>query len=156
MSKRCPKCTINKDRTEFGLRAGTSRLKAYCKACSSAITKKHYETNKAKHLHNVKQRTIKVRKQAQQFIIEYLLTHPCVDCGENNILFLDFDHLGNKTKGVCDMAKNGYSLDKIKAEINKCQVLCRNCHSFKTHKERNTYRYLAYINASSRIRTKPA
>jgi 5-methylcytosine-specific restriction endonuclease McrA len=64
----------------------------------------------------------------------------CCRCGNDDFRVLDFDHT-DKSKKEFDisfgMAK-GYSLAKIKLEMEKCQVLCANCHRIKTW-ESNDY-----------------
>lgn len=66
----------------------------------------------------------------QAFMLQYLLDHPCVDCGEDDIVVLQFDHQGNK---VADVSRMRYcSLTKLKEEILKCEVVCANCHARRT------------------------
>jgi hypothetical protein len=72
--------------------------------------------------------------RAQKFVWEYLSLHPCVDCGEEDIIVLEFDHLPERGKahGISVMVSNGYGLGAIIAEIDKCEVRCANCHKRKT------------------------
>jgi len=67
--------------------------------------------------------------------------HPCADCGESDIVVLEFDHQRDKVADVSLLARDGYSLDKIKREIDKCEVVCANCHRRRTAKQFGTYRY---------------
>lgn len=66
--------------------------------------------------------------KARSFVIEYLKEHPCVICGEKDIVVLVFDHLRDKKKMISTLIKWGYSVETIKKEIEKCRVLCANCH----------------------------
>ena len=51
-------------------------------------------------------------------------------------MVLEFDHIhGNKTKAISVMVTEGRTFQAIQAEIDKCQVLCANCHRRKTMKE---------------------
>ena len=52
----------------------------------------------------------------------------CVDCGERDLVVLDFDHVGTKTANVTRLASSGYGLDRINAEVAACEVRCGNCH----------------------------
>jgi predicted HNH restriction endonuclease len=52
----------------------------------------------------------------------------CQICGENRRECLDFHHLSGKTDTVGNLARFGKSYDRIKTEIDKCIVLCANCH----------------------------
>jgi hypothetical protein len=55
---------------------------------------------------------------------------PCTDCGVTYPHYiLDFDHLeDDKTDGLSEMMHVGSSWGKIQAEIDKCEVVCSNCH----------------------------
>lgn len=54
----------------------------------------------------------------------------CVDCGERHPATLQFHHLHSEDKvfNISDAARRGTSLDRIKKEMQKCIVLCANCH----------------------------
>jgi len=66
--------------------------------------------------------------------IEYLLAHPCVDCGNTDTRVLDFDHLRDKKEKVSKMLSS-YTWAKVYEEIEKCEVRCANCHRIKHFKE---------------------
>ena len=51
-----------------------------------------------------------------------------VSCGEPDIVVLEFDHQRDKLLDVSTLSREGYSLDKLKQEIAKCEVVCANCH----------------------------
>jgi hypothetical protein len=66
----------------------------------------------------------------------------CVDCGQQHLATLHFHHLNSEDKvfNISDAARRGISLDRIKKEINKCIVLCANCHAIRHYNMRNTKR----------------
>ena len=59
----------------------------------------------------------------------------CVDCGESDMLVLEFDHVGRKLGQVSTMVWN-VSLGTLKAEITECELRCCNCHRRVTHLRR--------------------
>ena len=77
------------------------------------------------------------RKGLRRFVLEYLQTHPCVDCGEADPVVLEFDHQKDKELEIANAVKQGWSIERITKEIMKCQVRCANCHRRKTVKDRN-------------------
>lgn len=79
------------------------------------------------------------RSHRVEQVREYLRTHPCVDCGEADIVVLECDHMepGEKEGSVMKMAGKGYSWAKVMKEINKCRVRCANCHRRRHHHLRN-------------------
>lgn len=81
-----------------------------------------------------------------RYLIDYLIKHPCVDCGEDNILVLEFDHKdpANKLTEVNKLIKNRSTLESLKEEIKKCEVRCANCHRVKTQIESNSWK-LRYL-----------
>lgn len=74
------------------------------------------------------------QKQAyKKRLIEIKQSSGCVDCGETNPIVLDFDHLKDKKYNVSRMIHDGFSWKAIRKEIDKCEVVCANCHRIRTH-----------------------
>lgn len=71
-------------------------------------------------------------KRRMYFIAE--LGGKCVICGSKKQL--EFDHIIKKTKKFTIAAQLTSSLARIKNEIKKCQLLCKECHKEKTAQER--------------------
>ena len=86
------------------------------------------------------------KRKIHKYVVDYLLEHPCVDCGEKDIRVLEFDHLHSKKFGISTAIHQSYKLRDIKAEIAKCEVRCSNCHLKKTHKDQNSYKHKAWLN----------
>ncbi len=83
---------------------------------------------------------------AQKEVVGYLRQHPCTDCGEKDIIVLDFDHVrGTKRQGISVMIRVGYKWEDILLEIDKCEVVCANCHRKRTAKRGNHFKYLASL-----------
>jgi hypothetical protein len=70
-----------------------------------------------------------IQNRNAQFVLDYLRTHPCVDCGESDPVVLEFDHVrGKKDGSISAMVSAGRPIAVIQAEIEKCDVRCANCH----------------------------
>ena len=67
-------------------------------------------------------------------------SHPCIDCGESDIVVLEFDHLKDKKNNIATILQNGSTLNQLKKEMLKCEVRCANCHKKKTAKQFNWYK----------------
>lgn len=72
------------------------------------------------------------RDMIRRFIVGYLLEHPCVDCGEDDIVVLDFDHVGSEKNHNVGYLIGSGTLEKVRAEIELCEVVCANCHRRRT------------------------
>lgn len=74
------------------------------------------------------------RQEAQDLIRAYKADKGCVDCGERDWVVLDLDHRDRSTKraAVSEMITQNFGLDAIRAELEKCDVRCANCHRRKT------------------------
>lgn len=96
----------------------------------------------------------KLRKQMiEKFLVEYLLFHPCVDCGHDDIRVLEFDHVrGKKLANISRMVFQK-SLEKVKQEIAKCEVRCANCHRIQTAIRSNNYKQRYYLTENPYIFT---
>ena len=63
--------------------------------------------------------------------MDYFAIHPCADCGERDPLVLEFDHLRDKRFNI-GSALPYRNWETILAEIEKCEVVCANCHRRRT------------------------
>lgn len=83
-----------------------------------------------------------IKIQTLEYIGKYLSTHSCVDCGENDILVLEFDHKDriSKSSEISKMVKGRATLAKVIQEIQKCDVRCANCHRRKTEVESKSWK----------------
>lgn len=88
------------------------------------------------------------RHQNFSRMIEFLRTHPCTDCGEGDPVVLDFDHLPGQPKRF-EIARainaSTRSWATISAEIEKCEVVCANCHRRRTARRAGHRKYLLTI-----------
>lgn len=58
----------------------------------------------------------------------------CERCGFDNPIALDYHHVGSdKDFNVADAVKSGWGKDRIAEEIQKCILLCANCHRIEHH-----------------------
>lgn len=133
--KKCTSCGIEKSLIEFQKRLsakdGHTNL---CKPCKREYDNNHYKNN-AHRKDYIKANREKSLKSAEEYILEYLLKNPCIDCGEPDPIVLEFDHIDPSIKdGVISVLKRS-SLSKVKKEIEKCEVRCANCHRRKTAKQ---------------------
>ncbi len=140
MLRTCSHCKKSLDESDFNWKIKGVKRSYHCKECSRLYLKSHYAEHTKYYLDKAHKRNIFIRKQSHEYIAEYLLSHPCIDCGELNILVLEFDHKDNKIDNISTMIRRGMSFDKIIDEIYKCDVRCSNCHSIKTAKENNSWK----------------
>ena len=89
-------------------------------------------------------------------VIEYLKDHPCADCGETDMVVLDFDHLPGTSKRF-DVARavsgSTRSWESIQAEIDKCDVVRANCHRRRTAMRAGHRKHL--LDAGSQLAVPP-
>jgi hypothetical protein len=87
-----------------------------------------------------KQRRLQLQRariRNRQLKYEYLVSHPCIDCGESDPVCLDFDHREPSLKKMAVSTIVGKkSANKLLEEIQKCDVRCANCHRKRHAKER--------------------
>jgi 5-methylcytosine-specific restriction endonuclease McrA len=58
---------------------------------------------------------------------------PCTDCGHRfPVVCMDFDHLHSKEECIAILLQRNAPLERILAEIAKCEVVCSNCHRIRT------------------------
>jgi hypothetical protein len=67
------------------------------------------------------------RDRNRRLVWNYLAEHMCVVCGETDPVVLEFDHVGRKDRDIGWLIPASGTV-RILAEIEKCRVLCANCH----------------------------
>lgn len=90
-----------------------------------------YQRNKKE----LSRKTRDARTIKRQYVRDYkLLNSICTDC---KISYpphiLDFDHLRDKKFQISSKGVKDYSLESIKKEIEKCEIVCSNCHRHRTY-----------------------
>lgn len=109
MTKHCPSCQTDKPLTEYYTSRSRPYPSVYCKPCSNK---------------KVTDRQQGLKQQA----IAYKGSK-CQRCGYNRYAgALDFHHRdpGQKDFSLSNAALT--SFEKVKAELDKCDLLCANCH----------------------------
>lgn len=94
-----------------------------------AARRKHYRANKDQYL----ARNAKVKAERVALIRE-IKNRPCADCNESYPYYvMDFDHRDPSVKVDFVGRLLTGSLKKLMSEIEKCDVVCANCHRERTH-----------------------
>jgi len=120
---------------------GQTELQPYCKTCNNEYHKAYYRKDKVNYKKKVLSRKLELRKIIRTFLIEYA-KNGCSECNEKDFRCLDFDHLDPKKKKyeISQMVNEGYSVQKVKAELKKCRIICSNCHRKHTAKQFGYYK----------------
>jgi hypothetical protein len=128
-TKVCTNCFQEKTIEEFPWKSTLlGKRHTVCKTCTAARSNDWYQNNKDAHIHTVMFHKESARRDAREYVWDYLATHPCIHCGETDPVVLEFHHRHGKDKAISRMVADGLSIATIQTEINKCDVLCANCH----------------------------
>lgn len=123
------KCTLCKNKKELDnfykyTRNKKLRFSSHCKECQKNNKKIHYQNNKENYRINTFNNS--------KWFIDLKMKLKCIRCGFSHPAALDFHHLDPKEKkfnvnlGKATGSKENKT--KILEEIEKCIVLCSNCH----------------------------
>ena len=132
----CARCKQQKLDDEFAWRNRAKGTRQnYCRPCRKEIDQEYWQKHKDR-IGPVKNRR---RKRWNADRVEWIYEYkkkPCTDCGvQYDPWVMDFDHLRDKKFDVSTAAQN-LSKEVVLAEIEKCEVVCANCHRQRTHKRR--------------------
>ena len=76
------------------------------------------------------------RRRLRGLLARFKTRKGCADCGYNkHPAALDFDHRDPKTKAIAiaNLVACSPSMDRLRKELSKCDVVCANCHRIRTH-----------------------
>ena len=109
-TKICTVCKKELPLTEYYSR-GNGRYRSECKSCHKNYVKKQYDKRKS-------------------IVNDFKKQCSCKKCGENRFYLLDFHHVNPeiKDKTVAKMISDHNKMADIQKEIDKCIILCSNCH----------------------------
>lgn len=110
------------------------------KAKQAGYSKTYYEKNRELVISKVNVK----KKIHKAWFVNYKKQLACVTCGHNHPAALDFHHVEQKksNKKVHKLVSDGNTKKRILEEIDKCVVLCSNCHRIHHEEERKNKRKL--------------
>lgn len=142
LEKQCIKCSQSKQLEEFAwANKALGKRNNHCRVCQ----KQYDNVAKAKtgYMSRKRQSELERLRRNQEFMLQWLSEHPCVDCGESDPIVLELDHQFDKKMMVCDLVRMRFSLENIRQELAKCSTRCANCHRRKTAKDFGWYKFRA-------------
>ena len=138
--KKCTKCKKLKEFTEFvKSKPCKDGYHAWCKRCMCSAKKKYYRKhrkrlNKKRRLDYKKspkkymEYNKKAKLKKRKWINDYKSRQGCSKCPEKDPRCLDFHHIDPTTKSFVIGERIKLALATIQEEVQKCIVLCANCH----------------------------
>lgn len=131
MTKTCSICGLDKNYSDFNKKG--SGLQSKCRDCQREWYSNYYHNQSAE-----KQRLKKNNFERKIRIREWLQERksvPCADCGIMYPYFvMDFDHRDPSQKLFNIGSKvSSMSFEQVRVEVEKCDVVCSNCHRIRTH-----------------------
>lgn len=91
-----------------------------------------YQNHREEHIAKIAPRRKLNQAENRRYLDELKSVTPCADCGKIFPPYvMDFDHLHSKFNNVSRMVS--YSRNTLISEINKCEIVCANCHRMRTH-----------------------
>ena len=138
--KICSNCHRAKELSDYYLRHRGKRAGEYyshCKECQRIRGRAYYHNNHAIQLSRAVARNRNNRRLQRDFVSS-LKNRPCADCGKKfPPCVMDFDHRDKnlKTGNIGSFVSQAYfKKEKLLEEINKCDLVCSNCHRIRTYK----------------------
>jgi hypothetical protein len=139
-TKKCNICSEVKSIDDFHNRKKSKDGKSpNCKLCATNHNKKdYYEKHKEKHNRRIVERRRTKKLDYDRYI--HSLGLKCIKCGLNHPAILDFHHRDPSTKEdtISNLKWTGCALETLQREIDKCDVLCANCHRILHYNQRNS------------------
>lgn len=131
--KFCNDCRETKPLSEFNKKGGG--LQHRCRMCQKIWYKNYYDSSD-KEINRLRKKNLQ-RKISVREVLNRLKDVPCTDCGLRYPPFvMDFDHLGDKNFNIGFAASRAIPIKKVMDEIAKCEIVCSNCHRYRTNARR--------------------
>ena len=124
----CTKCKDEKNEDEFSWRnKKTKKKQSWCKSCIKKRDNKNYKLNEERRAQvAISSKNLIIRNR--DFVNQLKKNSECIKCGEDRYYVLDFHHNDDKEFNIPILVSGGYAIEKLQKEIDKCDILCANCH----------------------------
>lgn len=145
MVRSCSRCSRSLPASSFSNRArAADGLTPWCKDCLREYRGARRSARKDAGLPHEnlayyranKERYAELDKEKRQRVRDYVDAAkdvPCTDCGLRfPTVCMDFDHLRDKKFNLQKAVRDRLSLETVQREIDKCEVVCSNCHRIRT------------------------
>lgn len=125
--KRCSKCKVEKELNEFHVSSRMSDGHASaCKQCAHKATMAARGKKPDHYRKTSKELSDSYREEFQK----WKSMQKCCKCGETEGCCLDLHHIDPDQKDVAvSTVAHRWTWSKLQIEIQKCVVVCRNCHA---------------------------
>lgn len=139
-TSKCYRCGDVKPVADFAWRRrAKDQRDTFCRPCRSAYGKEHYAANRQRYIDQAGAKKKQLRLERTTYLVKYFEAHSCTDCGEQDPIVLEFDHLRDKSFSI-GAGLTCRSWPSILEEIEKCEVVCANCHRRRTARRRGAVR----------------
>lgn len=131
MEKTCTRCNLLKSLSDFSKhKRGKNGLQSQCKTCCQGKAKEYYYKDHDEHQRKVYESRKIRREYLKRVANDIKMQSGCVVCGEHLLCILEFHHVIKDKRILVGQTFSSYV--KFENEVNKCAVLCANCHK-KVH-----------------------
>lgn len=121
----CTKCKQEKPLRDFGRKASRSdNTHPWCKDCNRNEARQFYKDHPDPYKKRAKEHKKRLASHLLEFANNLKIERGCFFCQENTLCVLDFHHV---IKGS-PVTRETNSLISFQTEINKCIIVCANCH----------------------------
>lgn len=135
--KVCCSCRIAKSSDKFySNKTKADGLQPSCIDCKKIYNQAHYKKDIEAYKKRNKAHNARSRAEFRLWMVE-LKSKPCTDCKETyHPCQMDFDHVRGEKEFEIGQAAC-LSRERVEQEIQKCELVCANCHRLRTYKRNN-------------------
>ena len=130
-TKMCRGCKVRKSVKSYFVYDNDS-LMAVCKRCHCNRSRGYITPKRARDSCIASRRR---KQKVLRSMLDKYKDRPCVDCGGRYPSYvMDLDHVRGKKKvdALARMTWSGTTVEKMRAELEKCEPVCANCHRERT------------------------
>ena len=139
--KKCCMCGEFKELTHENFawkKKDSGTFQSQCRPCHKEYRAQHYDINKEKYVAKAR---VWSDNEAKNFFT-WLSDKSCIDCGISDIRVLEFDHVRGVKAGNISKMLGAVSRERLLEELEKCDIVCANCHRIRTAKQFDWYKYM--------------